>query len=124
MKSTALLDALPLKLTPNTSPSASKLRGSSMSVVGPASFTAASTAVRSCCTRGKGASSTRQSLRLPTSKSLILRSSTGSLSIDKVMLGPFAHRGQLDLTVALFSVKSADLAAPYLELLTSLADSA
>jgi len=46
------------------------------------------------------------------------------VSIDKVLLGPFPYRGQLDLTVALFSVKSADLAAPYLELLTSLADSA
>jgi hypothetical protein len=44
------------------------------------------------------------------------------VSIDKVLLGPFPYRGQLDLTVALFSVKSADLAAPYLELLTSLAD--
>jgi hypothetical protein len=44
------------------------------------------------------------------------------VSIDKVLLGPFPYRGQLDLTVALFSVKSADLAAPYLELLTSLAE--
>jgi hypothetical protein len=44
------------------------------------------------------------------------------VSIDKVLLGPFPYRSQLDLTVALFSVKSADLAAPYLELLTSLAD--
>jgi len=44
------------------------------------------------------------------------------VSIDKVLLGPFPYRGQLDLTVALFSVKSADLAAPYLELLTSLAN--
>src|SRR5215471_16460261 len=46
------------------------------------------------------------------------------VSIDKVLLGPFPYRGQLDLTVALFSVKSADLVAPYLELLTSLADTA
>jgi hypothetical protein len=44
------------------------------------------------------------------------------VSIDKVLLGPFPYRGQLDLTVALFTVKSTDLAAPYLELLTSLAD--
>ena len=46
------------------------------------------------------------------------------VSIDKVLLGPFPYRGQLDLTIALFSVKSADLATPYLELLTSLADTA
>jgi hypothetical protein len=46
------------------------------------------------------------------------------VSIDKVLLGPFPYRGQLDLTVALFSVKSADLVAPYLDLLTSLADTA
>jgi hypothetical protein len=46
------------------------------------------------------------------------------VAIDKVLLGPFPYRGQLDLTVALFSVKSADLAAPYLELLTSIADAA
>jgi hypothetical protein len=46
------------------------------------------------------------------------------VSIDKVLLGPFPYRGQLDLTIALFSIKSADLAAPYLELLASLADTA
>jgi hypothetical protein len=46
------------------------------------------------------------------------------VAIDKVLLGPFPYRGQLDHTVALFSVKSADLAAPYLEPLTSLADAA
>jgi hypothetical protein len=46
------------------------------------------------------------------------------VSIDKVLLGPFPYRGQLGVTVALFSVKSADLAGPYLDLLTSLADTA
>jgi hypothetical protein len=46
------------------------------------------------------------------------------VSIDKVLLGPFPYRGQLGLTIALFSVKSADLAGPYLDLLTSLADTA
>jgi len=46
------------------------------------------------------------------------------VSIDKALLGPFPYRGQLGLTIALFSVKSADLAGPYLDLLTSLADTA
>jgi hypothetical protein len=46
------------------------------------------------------------------------------VSLDKVLLGPFPYRGQLGLTIALFSVKSADLAGPYLDLLTSLADTA
>jgi hypothetical protein len=46
------------------------------------------------------------------------------VSIDKVLLGPFPYRGQLDLTIALFSVRSADLAGPYLDLLTTLADTA
>jgi hypothetical protein len=46
------------------------------------------------------------------------------ISIDKVVLGPFPYRGQFGLTIALFSVKSADLAGPYLDLLTSLADTA
>lgn len=46
------------------------------------------------------------------------------VSIDKVLLGPFPYRGRLDLTIALFSVKSADLAGPYLDLLTTLADTA
>jgi hypothetical protein len=46
------------------------------------------------------------------------------VSIDKVLLGPFPYRGQLGLTIALFSVKSADLAGPYLDLLTTLADTA
>lgn len=46
------------------------------------------------------------------------------VSLDKVLLGPFPYRGQLALTIALFSVKSADLAGPYLDLLTSLADTA
>ncbi len=44
------------------------------------------------------------------------------VSIDKVLFGPFPYRGQIGLTVALFSVKSADLAAPYIELLTNLAE--
>lgn len=44
--------------------------------------------------------------------------------IDKVVLGPFPYRGRLDLTVGLFSVKSGDLAAPYIDLLTTLAATA
>lgn len=46
------------------------------------------------------------------------------IAIDKVLFGPVPYRGRLDLTVALFSVKSTDLAAPYIDLLTSLADTA
>ena len=46
------------------------------------------------------------------------------VQIDKVLLGPFPYRGRLDLTIGLFSVKAADLAAPYIDLLTSLADTA
>ena len=44
------------------------------------------------------------------------------LVIDKPVLGPVPYLGELALELGLFSVKSSDLAAPYLELLNSLAE--
>jgi hypothetical protein len=45
------------------------------------------------------------------------------LVIDKPVLGPVPYLGQISLEIGLFSVKSTDLAAPYLKLLTCLAES-
>jgi len=42
--------------------------------------------------------------------------------VDKPVLGPVPYLGQLSLEIGLFSVKSTDLAAPYLKLLTNLAN--
>lgn len=44
------------------------------------------------------------------------------LVIDKPVLGPVPYLGELALELGLFSVKSSDLAAPYLELLNNLAE--
>lgn len=44
------------------------------------------------------------------------------LMINKPALGPVPYLGELSLELGLFSVKSSDLAAPYLDLLTSLAE--
>ncbi len=46
------------------------------------------------------------------------------VQIDRIVLGPVPYRGRLDLEIGLFSVKSADLAAPYIDLLVTLADNA
>ena len=42
------------------------------------------------------------------------------IQIDRPVLGPTPYRGDLRLSIALFSVKSSDLAAPYLTLLSKL----
>ncbi|HEY6979074.1 MAG TPA: hypothetical protein VH396_22415 [Chitinophagaceae bacterium] len=45
------------------------------------------------------------------------------LNIDKPLLGPIPYRGgKLDMEIGLFSIKSADLAAPFLNLLTKMSD--
>ena len=44
--------------------------------------------------------------------------------VNQPLLGPIPYRGELALDVALFSVSAADLAKPYLDLLTELTDSA
>ncbi|MCW2285927.1 hypothetical protein M2323_003764 [Rhodoblastus acidophilus] len=42
------------------------------------------------------------------------------LQVDRPLFGPMPYRGDLRLSVALFSVKSSDLAAPYLSLISQL----
>lgn len=42
------------------------------------------------------------------------------IQVDRSVLGPTPYRGDLRLSIALFSVKSSDLAAPYLTLLSKL----
>jgi len=44
------------------------------------------------------------------------------ITIDKPILGPVPYIGQLSLELGLFSVKGSDLAGPYIDVLTSLAD--
>ena len=46
------------------------------------------------------------------------------LVVDKPVLGPVPYIGALSLELGLFSVKATDLAAPYLQLLTGLAETA
>jgi hypothetical protein len=46
------------------------------------------------------------------------------IQIDKPILGPVPYVGKLSLELGLFSVKSTDLAGPYIDLLTSLAEKA
>jgi hypothetical protein len=46
------------------------------------------------------------------------------IQIDKPILGPVPYVGGLSLELGLFSVKSTDLAGPYIDLLTSLAQQA
>jgi hypothetical protein len=46
------------------------------------------------------------------------------IQIDKAILGPVPYVGRLSLELGLFSVKSTDLAGPYIDLLTSLAEKA
>jgi hypothetical protein len=44
------------------------------------------------------------------------------IQIDKPVIGPVPYIGDLSLELGLFSLKGSDLAAPYLDLLTSLAE--
>jgi hypothetical protein len=44
------------------------------------------------------------------------------VEVDKPVIGPVPYLGELSLELGLFSVKGSDLAAPYLDLLTSLAE--
>lgn len=44
--------------------------------------------------------------------------------VDKPIIGPIPYIGELSLELGLFAVKGTDLAAPYLDLLTSIADTA
>jgi hypothetical protein len=46
------------------------------------------------------------------------------ITIDQPILGPVPYIGGLGVELGLFSVKGADLAGPYIDLLTSLADTA
>jgi hypothetical protein len=44
------------------------------------------------------------------------------IQVDKPVIGPVPYIGEISLELGLFSVKGSDLAAPYIDLLTSLAD--
>ncbi|NJM33847.1 MAG: hypothetical protein HC850_03085 [Rhodomicrobium sp.] len=46
------------------------------------------------------------------------------ITINRPLLGPIPYRGQIGMEVALFSVKSADLAKPYLDFLLNLSETA
>jgi hypothetical protein len=46
------------------------------------------------------------------------------ITINKPILGPVPYIGQLSLELGLFSVKGSDLAGPYIDVLTSLAETA
>ena len=46
------------------------------------------------------------------------------ITIDKPILGPVPYFGQLSLELGLFSVKGSDVAGPYIDVLTSLAETA
>lgn len=46
------------------------------------------------------------------------------ITINKPVLGPVPYLGKLSLELGLFSVKGSDLAGPYMDVLTSLADTA
>ena len=46
------------------------------------------------------------------------------LQVDRPLFGPMPYRGDLQFSVALFSVKSSDLAGPYLSLISALSQTA